>query len=395
MAVAEVTGGVAAAAEDGRAQVPPGHEPGPQHQPGQGGRAVVLAAADRVQPGQLGRVADGVAEAAQVPDLVGREAAAQDRGLAVDRPWPEGAEADIAQPDLGRGRRVVEGQRGHAHLVPPAAHVPVDPGPQPQARGRRRGGVGQLVGLAGVARLQDADPGRQGAALGRAGAVVALAEQDPAAVAGEPDPDRQAVVLGLDRPGRAERLVEPVKEGLDPADGRVQAGQGGRRDRDGLGPGRGSQAVDHCHDRAGDHGRGQGAGDQDEGCRAAPPWTQRGPGRLRVAGRRRRHAHPHPEGRRAIRDLARGRPQPRHDPPRPRRPAQVAGIVIRGVGTAHRETCVVPPGHRERPPTRGLMARPDRRGRSGGPGWGPAGGGGPPGPGAPAPWARSQTGHGR
>jgi hypothetical protein len=250
-----------------------------------------------------------------VADVAGREAAAQDRGLAVDRPWREAAEADVAQPDLGRGRRVVEGERGHAHLVPPAAHVPVDSGPQPQPLGRGRGGVGQLVGLAVVARLEGADPGRQGAPLGRAGAVVGLAEQHPAAVAGEPDPDRQAEVLGLDRPGRAERLVEPVEEVLDLGDGRVQAGQGGRRDRDGLGPGGGPQAVDHGHDRAGDHGRGQGAGGQDEGRRAAPQRLPRGPGRVRVAGRRRRHAHPHPEGRRAIRDLARGRPQPRHDPP--------------------------------------------------------------------------------
>jgi hypothetical protein len=76
VAVAEVARLVAALAEDGRPEVPPGHEAGVEHEPGQGGGAGRVLPADRVQPGQLGGVADGEPEAAQVADVADREAAA-------------------------------------------------------------------------------------------------------------------------------------------------------------------------------------------------------------------------------------------------------------------------------------------------------------------------------
>ena len=142
VAVAEVPRGVAATPEDGRPQVLAGHEPGGQHEPGQGGRAGLVLAADRVQPGQLGRVADGEPEAAQVADLAGREAAAQGRLPGGQRSRLEAAKALVVQPDLGGRGRVVEGQRGHAHPVPasPAAQ-------STSARSRRPSGV---VGVAKV-----------------------------------------------------------------------------------------------------------------------------------------------------------------------------------------------------------------------------------------------------
>ena len=164
-----------------------------------------------------------------------------------------------------------------AHPVPAPAGGPVDLGPEPQALRGGRGGEGQLVGLAVVGRLEAADPGRRRAVGGRAADRVGLAQQHPATVAGEPHPDGQAVVLGLDRPGSAERLVEPVEEGLTAGDGGVEGGQARGRDRPGPRRDRRPEAVDHGHHRARDHGRGQGPGDQQQGQRTAP---QRGlPGR--------------------------------------------------------------------------------------------------------------------
>src|SRR4029453_13610149 len=57
-----------------------------------------------------------------------------------------------------------------------------------------------------------------------------------------------------------------------------------------------------------------------------------------------------PPGGRASRDPACRRPQPRHEPPPTRPAAQVAGIVVRPVNTAHPEAYLVRPGHGGRPP---------------------------------------------
>ena len=77
---------------------------------GQGVGAAVVGPADRVQPGQLGGVAHRVAEAAQVADLAGWEAAAQGYQR-LPRPALKVPSRTSSSQTLGLGGRVVEAAR--------------------------------------------------------------------------------------------------------------------------------------------------------------------------------------------------------------------------------------------------------------------------------------------
>ena len=224
VAVTEVPRGVAATPEDCRPQVLAGHEPGGQ-----------VNAARAAVPGSSSRLT-ACSQASWVAwRMVNRklrrwstwrsEAAAQGR---LRRPAvPAGRlPALVVQPDLGGRRRVVEGRAATLTRYQPRGDQ-VD-----LARRRRPSGWSGwrrwLVGLGVVGRLEAADQvgagGRwPGSRRGRPGPAA------PSAGRREPHPDRQAVVLGLDRPA-APRLVEPVQEGRA-GDGRVEGGRGSGRDR--------------------------------------------------------------------------------------------------------------------------------------------------------------------